>query len=561
MKKESALIEKALILTAAIIYLWIFNQTLPHGDALRVVRQIESSDLVWNPNHLIFDPIGYAFYRLLSRYLADVTPLASFEIISVIATLVSLMIFVETLVRSGVKRPVRMIAVVGFFASASFLALAGSQYYFMVQMPFLLGALYLYVDFILKLRAGQSTGANLYGMGVLLALASAVMFNNLLLVIAAGLAVGFVHTSWRRWELRNTLRLYVAAAAVGFPVFIGGYIFSGTTSNLIAWLLSYEGAAVSRLNEFYGLKWTLSGVVQGIVKTGFNFILGSMVGCAGLGTVLSVIIFGQTYEFIPQWSKIVLSLMAIPLTMAMTLWILYFIFRRFSAEPAVRFLAIWLLAYVVFNFLWESHDAIFWMQTIPAVWLLLLLSLGAMSEPVLIGNELILSRGVSGWRWKALAVFVSILLIVNTKNVIVPLAERDYYQKQSRHALILRDGDLEIIAGWDQQKWLTLSEEAPKVRRLVLMNMALAATESGEAMQRLPELVESHLRSGGRVIVARVFDLDEDIMPWYGLQHLGWSRDKIQDLLAPFCNRKIDQIDSVVFRELYICGNSLSDGK
>lgn len=563
MKKNivSALVERVLILTSAIIYLWTFNQTLPHGDALRVVRQIESSNLIWNPNHLIFDPIGYTFYRLLSRFLADVTPLASFEILSVIATLVSLMIFVEILYRSGVKRPVRIIAVVGLFASASFLGLAGSQYYFMVQMPFLLGAVYLYVDFILKLRVGQSPDANLYGMGVLLALASAVMFNNLLVVIAAGLAVGCIHTSWRRWELKNTLRFYVAAAVVGFPVFIGGYIFSGTTSSLIDWLLSYEGDAVSRLNEFYGLKFTLSGVVQGAVKTGFNYLLGSIVEVAGLGTVLSVIIFGKTYEFIPQTSKIVVSLTVIVPTMLMTLWILYFILRRVSAEPVVRFLAIWLLAYVAFNFLWNCNDEIFWIQTIPAVWLLLLLSLGAMSEPLLIGNVDILSRVPGSWRWKGIAVFVTLLLAVNTVNLIVPLADRSYFEKQSRYGRILREGDLQIIPGWDQQKWMILSKEAPKVRRLILMNMALAGSKSGEEMRRLPEIVDSQLRGGGRVIVARLFDLDEDIMPWYGLQRMGWSRGRIQDLLSPFCNRKIDQIDSVVFREIYICEASLLDSK
>jgi hypothetical protein len=558
---ESALTDRVLILAGAMLYLIIFWQIIPHGDALRVVRQIESSNLIWNPNHLIFDPIGYAVYRLLSRFLADVTPLASFEIISVIATLVSLMIFYEILLRLGVKKHDRMLVIVGLFASASFLGLAGSQYYFMVQMPFLLGALYLYIDFILKYRAGLHAGSNLYGMGVLLALAAAVMFNNLLVVIASGLAVGFVHTTWRRWEWKNTLRLYVAAAAIGFPVFIIGYYFSGTTSSLIDWLLSYSGDSVGTHNAYYGLKWTLSGVVQGAIKTGFNYILGSIVEVAGLGTVMSVIVFGQTYEFIPQWSKIVASLIVIPPTMLMTLWILYFIFRRVSAEPAVRYLALWLLAYVAFNYLWDCNDEIFWIQTIPVVWLLLLLSLGAMCEPILLGNVGIFARAPGSWRWKGITVYVALLLAVNTMNLIVPLADRNYFEKQSRHSRLLREGDLQIIPGWDQQKWFMLDKEAPNVRRLVLMNMALAGSNSAEEMRRLPEYVESQLRGGGRVIVARLFDLDEDIMPWYGLQRLGWSRNRIQDLLSPFCNRKIDQIESVVIRELYTCEDSLTDSK
>ena len=423
----------------------------------------------------------------------------------------------------------------------------------MVQMPLLLGALYLYIDFFLKLHSGQSGGANLYKMGVLLALATAVMFNILLLVIAAGLAVGFMHPSWKRWDFRNTLQLYVAAAIVGFPIFLGGYFLSDTTSNLIDWLLSYQGDSASKLNELYGARWTMSGVLQGIAKTGFNLMLGSLVEQAGLGTVFKVVVFGQKYEFIPQWSNILLSLLVIPAAIAVNLSVVSFIFRRVWAEPAVRFLASWLLAFVLFNFLWNTNEEIFWIQTIPVVWLLFLLNQGAMSEPVLVGNELVWLRVLGNWRWTALAVFVCLLLIVNTINLIVPLAASDYYQKQSRHAAMLRDGDLEILPGWDLQKWMMLNKEGPNVRRFFLMNMALAATGSGEEMQRLPEIVESHLHSGGRVIVARVFDLDEDLSPWYGLRDAGWSREKIIDLLAPFCNRKIDQIGSVVFRELYIC--------
>lgn len=495
------LLEKLLILVIAITYLWIFNQTLAHGDALRIVHQIEASDLIWNPNHLIFDPLGYGFYLFISYFLPNAIPLACFEFLSVIATLLSLLIFHTILIRSGVRQPlVRLLAVAGLFASASFLALAGSQYYFMVQMPLLLGALYLYIDFFLKLNSGQSGGANLYKMGVLLALATAIMFNNLLLVIAAGLAVGFMHPSWKRWDFRNTLQLYVAAAMVGFPIFIGGYFLSDTTNNLIDWLLSYQGDSASKLNELYGARWTMSGVLQGIAKTGFNLMLGSLVEHAGLGTVLHVVVFGQKYEFIPQWSNILLSLLLIPAVIAVNLSVVFFIFRRVLAEPAVRFLASWLLAFVLFNFLWNTNEEIFWIQTIPAVWLLLLLMHGAMSEPVLVGNAFVWFRVLGNWKWRALAVFVCLLLIVNTINLIVPLAASDYYQKQSRHVAMLRDGDLEILPGWDRQKWMMLSKEGPNVRRLFLMNMALAATGSGEEMQRLPEIVESHLHSGGELL-------------------------------------------------------------
>lgn len=562
MKEKGSLIEKTLISAGTAVYLWRFNQIVPHGDALRIVRQIESSDLAWNPNHLIFDPIGYGFYFILKRCSFDIQPLACFELLSGIATIVSVMLFFQILVRSGVKSPVRTTAVIGFFASASFLALVGNQYYFMIQMPFLLGALHLYMDLLLKVKMGKPAPANLYGIGVLLAISSALMFNNLLVVLLGGVAVGFVHASWKRWEWKNTLRLYVAAAAVGFPMFIGGYLLSNATSSFTGWLLSYGGDAGSRLNDFYGLKPTLSGVLQGALKIGFNLMSGNIVEDAGLGTVLSVVFSGSRFEFTPRWSEISLCLASIPLAAVANLKVAGFIFRRFSTEPVVRYLAAWLFSYLAFNFLWDSNDAIFWVQTIPAIWLLLLLSLGAMSDPLLeVPNESNSARTSSSRRWKALAVFAAVLLFVNTTNLVVPLADRDYSQKQTRHALLLRDGDLEIIPGWDKQKWLILNENRPKVSRLVLMNMALAPPESDKGMSRLAELVRSHLAKGGRVIVARLFDIDDDLMPWYGLKRAGWPRRKIQDLLAPFCKSKIGQIEKVVFRELTTCDASNVDKK
>ena len=228
--------ERVLLVGLVFAYLLTFDQVLPHGDALRIVRQVETAHLVWNPNHLFFDPLGYAI-----AWMANVRDregvLEIFERVSIFATLVSLWVFHGVLVRAAVGRWARVVLCIGLFASASFLAVAGSQYYFMVQMPLLIAALYLYIDFIIQLHEERAVYRNVYGIGVLLALATAVMFNNLLLVIGAGVAVGFTGRSLKRPDFGLSLRLFLAAGLVGFPLFILGYSLAAAESGFLRWLV------------------------------------------------------------------------------------------------------------------------------------------------------------------------------------------------------------------------------------------------------------------------------------------------------------------------------------
>jgi hypothetical protein len=553
MNARSAILwERLGILAACALYLWVFNREVPHGDALRIVRQVEASHLVWNPNHLLFDPLGYAFHHLLSGLGSGISILGSFELLAAIATLVSMWLFHALLCRAGVASPaLRVLTSAALFASASFVQVAVSNYFFMVQMPFLIGTLYCYVDFA-QTRAHRS----LYLMGGLLALSTAIMFNNLLLTILTGIAVGSVQSNWRNFEWRNSLRLWAVAAAVGFPVFLIGHALSDSHSNLVTWVLSYEGTEGGGLNEHYGLKWTLSRVIQGAAMVAYNFLLGNMVENAGLATVLGVLAFGNELEFLPQWGSMLLSLAVSFPVVLLHLWLTWFLLRNLARDGAVRMFTAWLTAYLLFNFLWNVGDENFWLQILPVIWLALLYSQGA--TPALAGASPPVSAAPepldpAGWRFRALAGVVVLLLVVNTLLSVVPVSSDSYAINQRRHTEMLRNGDLEIVPGWDQQKWMAVEEGGPEVRKLLLMNMAL---KSKDGPAELPAIIDEQLARGGRVIVARVFDKDEDLMPWYSLADRSWPRTKIQKLLSPYCTRPLETIDGIVFRELYACAQA-----
>ena len=550
MNSRSAILwERLGIGLACSVYLWVFNRELPHGDALRIVRQVESSDLIWNPNHLLFDPLGFGFHRLLTGLGLQIPVLGSFELISAIATLVSLWMFHALLCRAGVaSRALRLLTCAALFASASFLTVAVNQYYFMVQMPFLIGALYCYAGF-LQTRANR----DLHLMGGLLAVASAIMFNNVLITGLAGIAVGFAQANWRSFDWRNCLRLWAVAAAVGFPVFFAGHALSDSHSNLITWVLSYEGTEGGGLNEHYGMKWNLARVIQGVAMVGYNFTLGNMVENAGLGTVLAVLVFGNELEFVPQWGKIVLSLAVSLPVLVLHLWLVWYVLRNLARDAAVRMFAAWLVAYLLFNFLWNVGDEIFWLQILPVIWLVVLHAQGATPglRPAPAGSAPAAGEPLptGGWRFRSLTALVALLLVVNTLTAVVPVSSSAYENNQRRHTAMLREGDLEIVPGWDQQKWMAV-EDGPQVRKLLIMNMALSSTESPE---QLPAIIDEQLARGGRVIVGRVFDKDEDLMPWYSLADRRWPRAKIQKLLSRYCTKPLADIDGIVFRELYAC--------
>lgn len=546
-------VESATLALAAACFLLLFRQVLPHGDAARIVRQIQFGELSWNPNHLLLDPLGYGVVTAARSLFADVEPLACFVLISVAASVISLVIFHSILVRIGISRFGRIAVLFGFFGCAVVLGFSASQYYVIVQMPFLLGALWLLVESRdSDIYQGISAG-HYYGAGALLAVAAAFMFNNVLILLACGIGVALSKSGAQRTGYFNAIRLYVGGAVVGFPVFVAGWFLSGSDANLISWVLAYEGVPDSQLLELYGLKWSLVGAAEAIARTGFNLVLGVMIETAGLGTVLWVVVSGQQFEFIPKWSNIALGLVAIPAAVAFSSWALIRILVLGRNDPTMRVLAAWVFGVVGFNFLWDSHDPSFWMPVAPVLWVGLVYDVsrwrarsqektgaggGSGAEPLYLG---------------AMGGFAMLAFVVNTLNILIPQADKEFENKRAAHEEMLKSGDLQVIPGWDQQRWMALSGRAPSIDRIVLMNAALGyGNESGD-MSNLSRMVEDRIRSGRRVIVARLYDLDTDIMPWYSLARLGWPRQEIQELLETFCNREIARIDGVVFREVYEC--------
>jgi len=544
--------ERLTIVALSVSYLVVFNRVVPHGDALRVVRQIQENHLIWNPNHLLFDPLGYAWFALLENLGFRITALSSFEIISGITTVLSLLIFHSLLLQAGVRWwGARALAVGGLFASQSFLSMAISQYYFMVQMPFLLGVIYLAVRFLSKEQSGHDCASCLYGMGALSAIAGTIMFNNVLLVIALGLFVGIPRRDRVSWSYRNSARLWGVAAIVGFPIFIFGYVASESADGFFRWALSYQGESGSSLNELYGIEWTWKGVAVSLARAAFNLFSASTIETAGLGTAVKAILLREPLEFIPETEKLLLALTLTPIVAGTLIVLLIWGVRRVRQDRLIQFGFTWIGAYVAFNTLWNFGGDLFWFQILPVIWILLLAYFGAMDGP---SSE---SRqehwGRKRWKLHVLIATVPALLVVNTLQTVAPVSLVDLDARSAEHQALLRDGDVEIIPGWDGYGWMQLDPGGPRVERISLMDMALQVRTSDRHIQKLPYIVADQLARGRRIIIARLYDRDYGLNPWYGLSRLGWPRSRIQALLSNYCHREIGKVNDVVFREVFTC--------
>jgi hypothetical protein len=142
------------------------------------------------------------------------------------------------------------------------------------------------------------------------------------------------------------------------------------------------------------------------------------------------------------------------------------------------------------------------------------------------------------------------LLIYNTVMEVAPASLIDRDSLVLQHRELLKEGDIEVIPGWDAAPWLRHEDSFPDSRQIVLMTAAMSAPDSPEHISRVDELIEQHLLSGGRVIVARLYDIDADPRPWDQLRKLGWPRDRILSEWSRFSARPLASIHGVTFREI-----------
>jgi hypothetical protein len=533
-------IERGIVLIAAALYLWLLRTVIPSGDGQVYAYNIGVGALVWNPNHLLMDPAGYGWWHLLSALGLDISPLDALKLIAGVSTLITLVIFDAVLVAAGVSsRVIRLSAVVGLFASRNFLTMAISEEFFMLQMPFLLLALWL----IVKMTDDNAVGSThrAAAIGGCIGLSAAISIHNVFLGMF--LAGYFLATGRGVREKLGLLCAFgAAAAAVMVPVFLAGYFFSAADSNFITWMVAYQGTEDNPSNNLYGIVLSAKGIALSLGRLAFN-TFANVTSFGALGTVLKSVAFGDPLEMQLNLPQVILGAALLIVTVVGLTLLAYWMLRKLRVEPVVQLGLAWIVAYYAFNFFWDDSSDQFWFQILPPLWLLLALCVSQMHDNPLSTQAARRAR-------MALPVLVGALLILNTNMEVAPKALVDVEELTRRHRNLVQGGDLELIPGRDGFRWIAADASFPAIEQVNLMNAALAPREDPQHISQLAARVERHLAAGGRVIVARVYQRDKEPGPWDNLRKLGWPRERIQQEFSRLQVRELEEIGGVTFHEL-----------
>lgn len=513
--------ERIALLAVLAVFLSIFKTTIPSGDGLAYVRIIDSGVIDWNPNHLLMAPVGFIWHNALALVGVTDSPIVSLKLLSGLSALLSILLFHIILSKQEAASVAwRLAGCLGLFFSTNFLSLAVSEEFFMIQMPLLLAVL----SIGLSWREEPPRGAA--PAGILLGLAVLVLSNNVFLLASVGLFLLLRRP-------RKAFLLGASAAAVILPGLGLGYWRSGGgDGGFVQWLTSYQGVSANLTGSLYGIEWTAKGVLESGARLVYN-LFANIAEPAGLGTFLKGTLFSGKLEFEPSYTGLALGAVLLAVVAALTVCIVPLVIRT-GGLPA-RFGSFWLGGYLLFNFLWNDSSDQFWAQLLPVVWIWFMV---------------IPARGGGKLAKRAPYLLVPLLMLFNTMHVVAPNAFVDVEQLRARHEASMKEGDLEIVPGWDRIHWLSKRAGDGSYDQLRLMTLALEGRNSPTGIEQLPALIESYLRRGQDVFVARLYDLDGNPRPWDQLRKLGWPRERLVELLERFDAQEAIEVGGVTIRRL-----------
>ncbi len=510
--------EMSVTALVAVLYLFVCKTRIFSGDGMVYADQALRGEWVFNPNHLLMNPIAHwalALGRLVGLGIVD-----ALKLVSGAATVFSLILFHALLWRLGVASSVARWAGVGaLLFSRNVLSMAISEEFFVVQLPLLLLVGLVLTNWIRGNPPGFLTPLV---AGGLVGLAAAISIHNVLL--AGGLAAGLLIREWvsRRPGVRPALLLIAATAAALVPLLVAGHHASRTNAPFLKWMTSYQGTS-NTASALYGIKPELRSTGLAVLRVPFSLVT-NVADSGGFGQTLKAAMAHNFADFVPHYGAALIGgLFWIATGVGL---VLLFVRRPESALGARVTVCtlFWCIPYVVFGFVWNNSDDQFWFQVTPV----LAASFAAWIED---SNT---RRSPSSRRRTIALVCVALLAILNTAFVIAPVSFRDVDGAVEQHAKLLGNDVLEIYPGWDTSAVLLPKAARPGYEKISLLDAALGNDPRIPNLETLSRTVRDRLERGGTVLVARLFERDAELKPWEELRALGWPRTRIVDELSSY---------------------------
>lgn len=484
---------------------------LVSGDGIAHSARYAAGTWFWNPNHLLFDPVGSWWQKALADLGVTRSGPDRLKLLSIATGAVAVALF-----RWGVAGPIAPGRVEANHATAwiafgaAFAGLWISDETHMVQMPFVALAAIALVAYVQR----PSWGSTL-GMGAAAALAGLFYISNLLLAAALGIVLGVWHAS--RGEWRQGMRAFGGIAAgsllvAGFGFLAAWALVARPEVGFVEWVTAYGGGQISeRVASSYGVRWTLSGLAIGIARA----LYGASNAVVDIAPVIEFVRDGRGSVLGVILSLAALAAAAVLIGVGIARAVRG---RRDRRETtALLLVCAWVAAYMMFAIYWNNSDNQFYFQ--------LAVPLGA----VIALLPFTRSRGTL-----TLFALSAFALAWNVRDA---AANDVLYPRFERVALLqhaLSDAHLVIYPGDDEINQLFYFAKRPeKAQRLAITTLA-RTQDPVDGLRKLELEVSRTLAAGGRVDVLSVYDVPARSNPWKALGQQGYGAEEVTTILNRF---------------------------
>lgn len=487
------------------------------GDGLGYAARIAAGGWTWNPNHLLLDPAGALWHRLLLR-LGSTRPIVDqLKLLSVAAGALAAVCFRWAVApRLAERRWAANHATAWLVLASASARLLVADHFHMIRMPCLVAlalALLRYLErpsFLRALAAGAAAGV-----------AALCFVADGMLGLTAALALAAAHLRRpgrpgrpegpeRRAALGAAAGILLGLVLVAAPALGAAWWHTRPGQPLPAWLASYAGgAAPPRTAQVYGTRATPVGVAAAAART--------LYGAASAAVDLALAVAAARDDGAPgRAAPIAIAWLLAAAALGGGFW--HALRRR--AEPAAHDVlllqAVWWPAILGFGLYWnDSAGQFFFQLAVPFA------ALAARLPARGRGAPLLLLCSAAALAWNAADVLHRFIL----------------YPRAALTAALAREVEgacLIVVPGYDDAAvLLALAGRDVPARRLSLTDLAVAQPPQ-EGLRRLAAAAGQCLAAGRRVDLVDVVDAPPRQAPWKFLGGLGYDRRAVRRALAPF---------------------------
>jgi hypothetical protein len=351
-----------LFITIGLIYL-LFPTRVYYWDGIVFAQAIEDARALTpslvHPNHLIYNFVGYIFYKLLRSFSADIRALTALQILNSLLSATCAGIFFSILLNTLHSRYLAVCLTLFFAFSATWWKFSTDANAYIPSILFLLTSFYLVLP-------QQKARPLLLAVTFFIALTFHQLAVLMWPVLALGVYLQDGELSIRRRALNAAYFTAIAAVLIITAYAYLFYLASGTLSlqRLLSWSASYSPDADTRFHLWSNLYYSLRGQVRLFFGGRFPRLRGGSIGLFVL-TLLAVAVAYVVFN----WLR----------SVAMVILIGRFPKLRFETRQKTVLLLslLWVFVYLVFLFFWLPQNTFYRLFYLPGLILLLGLLLAA----------------------------------------------------------------------------------------------------------------------------------------------------------------------------------------